>query len=140
METKLKLKLFGCHNPRQSSSFIPKWNKWLDIARADPECYVSYIPVPHSNLTYKMYEKYKAPPKGDTHTYWTWKICPIDEEPFEVLSRFKKKKDVSVYVGKYFKKKNEIDPCLMRAARSPPISSLTATTTLFLTLITTNLM
>ena len=94
------------------STFDLGWITWLDNARKNEECYVTFVPVPHGALTYKMYERFQAYPRIKDHAYMTWMICPIDEEPFEVWSgnKFKKHTERSEYIGKYFKKKRAVDP------------------------------
>ena len=88
------------------------WNTWLDNARKDEECYETFVPVPRSPLTFKMFIKYKAYPKIENSIYHGVMICPENFEPFELWpgNRFKKYKEVAEYTGKYFKKKKLIDP------------------------------
>ena len=94
------------------STFDSGWNTWLDNARKNKECYVTFIPVPRGPLTYKMYERFQAHPRIKDHVYWTMMICACEEEPFEVWSgnRFKKHVERFEYIGKYFKKKRVLYP------------------------------
>ena len=72
------------------TKFFPSgWRMWMNKARQDPDCYVSYWPMPPIKMEWKMYPKWTA--HKDNIRRMVMTICPEDEEPFDSYLKAKKK-------------------------------------------------